>query len=99
MCSRGPKLSASIPHPPLISFAGNLPRKYGTAPPNTTACLLTAACQHKCLPTAAPSLLRLCRLLAELGGDPLLARVLRAQNQRLHEMAEQGLDHPSFHTD
>ena len=41
----------------------------------------------------------LCRLLEQLGTDPLLARLLRAQNQRLHEMAEQGLDHPSFHSD
>jgi hypothetical protein len=43
--------------------------------------------------------LLLCRLLEQLGADPLLARLLRAQNQRLHEMADQGLDHPSFHSD
>ena len=49
------------------------------------------------LPSRCAALL--CRLLEQLGGDPLLARLLRAQNQRLHEMAEQGLDHPAFHSE
>jgi hypothetical protein len=37
-----------------------------------------------------------CRLTRELAGDPLLARLMRAQNERLHEVAAQGLDHPLF---
>lgn len=36
------------------------------------------------------------RLTAELAGDPLLARLVAAQNARLHAMAEQGLEHPVF---
>lgn len=37
------------------------------------------------------------RLTEELQGDELLARLLRTQNQRLHEVASQGLEHPIFH--
>jgi hypothetical protein len=35
-----------------------------------------------------------CRLTEALSDDPLLGRLVKQQNERVHDAAKQGLDHP-----